>query len=82
MKLQRYDFDELTKHECDDGEWVKASDAEAEIARLNQICSNKSSEIYKLRGEALRLSLALEDIVPCWQCDVCSKIAKNALEGE
>lgn len=32
--LQRYDFDELTAHQCADGEWVRADEALARIAEL------------------------------------------------
>jgi hypothetical protein len=55
----------------------------AEIARLKAICGDKSSEIFKLRGENKRFREALKVIADFddRDCDGCqSCIAKIALE--
>jgi hypothetical protein len=66
MKLQRYDTtdcsDEWNVTRCEDGEYVKADEALAEIARLNAICGDKSSEIFKLRGENMALQKNLNEV--------------------
>lgn len=60
--MQRYDFDELTKHECDDGEWVKASEAEAEIQRLRKALGfiGEQAELFDLHGIKRQCLEALE----------------------
>lgn len=82
MKLQKYSLveystgrgDWLTElRSSEHGNWVKASEAEGleqENKRLNQVCSEKSSEIYRLRGVKLAAENRIKELESAL-CETC-----------
>jgi len=89
MKLERFDTeinwygDKIHIIASDDGEWVKASDAEAlkeRIAELKLAVERATANMVAAQNRAAELEKALQDVYDEGDCVIMRKIIKRVLE--